>query len=68
VAHFLVDEYIFGRLKTEMFYNHSWINISIDEFIDILDNYIRWYSTSRIKLSLSAMSPIEYRRSLGLIA
>lgn len=61
-------EAFFGRLKNEMFYNHSWINVSIEEFIDILDTYIRWYSTKRIKMSLGAMSPIEYRRSLGLIA
>lgn len=61
-------EEFFGRLKNEMFYNHSWANVSIDDFIDILDTYIRWYSTSRIKMSLGAMSPIEYRRSLGLIA
>ncbi|MCR5672038.1 MAG: IS3 family transposase [Butyrivibrio sp.] len=61
-------EAFFGRLKNEMFYNHSWTYTSIDEFIDILDNYIRWYSTSRIKMSLGAMSPIEYRRFLGLIA
>lgn len=61
-------EAFFGRLKTEMFYNHSWLDISLDEFIDILDAYIRWYSTGRIKMSLGALSPIEYRRSLGLIA
>lgn len=61
-------EAFFGRLKNEMFYNHSWINVSLDEFIDKLDNYIRWYSTGRIKMSLGAMSPMEYRRSLGLIS
>ena len=61
-------EAFFGRLKNEMFYNHTWLNVTIDEFIDILDNYIRWYSSSRIKMSLGAMSPMEYRRSLGLVA
>ena len=60
-------EAFFGRLKNEMFYNHLWIKVSIDEFIDILDTYIRWYSTIRIKLALGAMSPLEYRPSLGLI-
>ncbi|MCR4649433.1 MAG: IS3 family transposase [Lachnospiraceae bacterium] len=30
--------------------------------------YIRWYSTGRIKMSLGAMSPMEYRRSIGLIS
>ncbi len=61
-------EAFFGRLKNEMFYNHSWINVSIDEFIESLDSYMHWYSTGRIKMSLGAMSPMEYRRSLGLIA
>ena len=61
-------EAFFGRLKNEMFYNHSWLDVSIDEFIDKLDDYIRWYSTGRIKMSLGAMSPMEYRRSLGLIS
>lgn len=61
-------EAFFGRLKNEMFYNHLWTNTTIDEFIDTLDTYIRWYSTGRIKMSLGALSPIEYRRSLGLIA
>ncbi len=61
-------EGFFGRLKNEMFYNHSWLHVSIKEFIDILDTYIRWYSTGRIKMSLGGMSPMEYRRSIGLIA
>ncbi|MBQ7058838.1 MAG: IS3 family transposase, partial [Firmicutes bacterium] len=30
--------------------------------------YIHWYSERRIKLSLGGMSPIQYRKSLGLIA
>ena len=52
-------EAFFGRLKNEMFYNHSWINVSLDEFIESLDSYIHWYSTGRIKMSLSAMSPMH---------
>ena len=61
-------EGFFGRLKNEMFYNRSWSNVSIDEFIDILDQYIHWYSKKRRKLSLGGLSPIDYRKSLGLIA
>ena len=57
-------EGFFGRLKNEMFYGKSWTNTSIDEFIDILDDYIRWYGEKRIKTSLG-MSPIDYRKSLG---
>ena len=61
-------EGFFGRLKNEMFYNRSWSNVSIEKFIEILDQYIHWYSKKRRKLSLGGLSPIEYRKSLGLIA
>ena len=61
-------EGFFGRLKNEMFYGVSWRGVSIDEFISELDRYIHWYAEKRIKISLGGMSPIDYRRSLGLIA
>ena len=60
-------EGFFGRLKNEMFYAKSWVNVSIESFIMKLDEYIRWYGEKRIKLSLGGMSPIDYRKSLGLI-
>ena len=61
-------EAFFGRLKTEKFYNHSWVDVPIVEFVNSLDNYIHWYASGRIKMSLGAMSPMEYRRSLGLVS
>lgn len=61
-------EGFFGRLKNEMFYFRSWKNVSIDQFIIELDNYIRWYNEKRIKMSLGAMSPLAYRRSIALVA
>ncbi len=61
-------EGFFGRLKNEMFYNRSWVGVDIEEFIDVLDKYLVWYNEKRIKISLGAMSPVEYRRSLGLTA
>jgi len=61
-------EGVFGRIKNEMFYNRSWAGVSIEEFIAILDAYLRWYNETRIKVSLGAMSPLEYRQSLGLAA
>ena len=61
-------EGFFGRLKNEMFYGKSWTGISIEAFISELDAYIRWYNEKRIKLKLGGMSPLAYRRSLGLIA
>ncbi len=61
-------EGFFGRLKTELFYPRNWQDISIDQFIQIVDSYIRWYNEKRIKISLGSLSPLEYRASLGLTA
>ena len=61
-------EGFFGRLKNEMFYPLSWGGVPIEQFIGELDSYIRWYNEKRIKLSLGAMSPTGYRRSIGLVA
>ena len=60
-------EGFFGRLKNEMFYGRSWYGVSLERFMKRLDDYIHWYNEKRIKLSLGGMSPVEYRRSLGLI-
>lgn len=59
-------EGFFGRLKNEMFYNRDWNDVSIDEFIEILDRYIHWYNEARIKVSLGGKSPLQYRQSLGI--
>lgn len=59
-------EGLFGRIKNEMFYNRAWKGVSLEEFMDILDEYLCWYNEKRIKLSLGARSPLEYRNSLGL--
>lgn len=61
-------EGFFGRLKNEMFYCRTWKDFSIDQFINELDSYLRWYNEKRIKMSLGAMSPVVYRRSIGLAA
>ena len=61
-------EGFFGRLKTELFYPRKWMDTTIEEFIQIVDSYIRWYNEKRIKISLGSLSPIEYRKSLGLVA
>lgn len=61
-------EGLFGRLKNEMFYYQDWTGVKISEFIDILNEYLLWYNTKRIKTSLGNMSPWEYRQSLGLVA
>lgn len=59
-------EGFFGRLKMEMFYGYSWSGVSINQFIDELDKYIKWYAEERLKILLGGMSPLDYRKSLGL--
>jgi transposase InsO family protein len=51
-----------------MFYDRSWAGVPIDQFIDELDSYLRWYNEDRIKMSLGAKSPKAYRQSIGLTA
>lgn len=60
-------EGFFGRLINEMFCGRPWAGVSPERFMEISDNYIRWHNETRIKLSLGGMSPLEFRRSLGLI-
>ena len=57
-----------GRLKTELFYPGDWQATTFEQFIQAVDAYIRWYNEKRVKISLSSLSPAEYRESLGLMA
>ena len=41
---------------------------TVEQFMHIVDAYIRWYIEKRIKVSLGSLSPIQYRKSLGLAA
>jgi putative transposase len=61
-------EGFFGRLKTVWFYPGNWQPTTVEQFTLALDSYIRWYNEKRIKMSLGARSPVDYRRSLGLMA
>lgn len=58
--------YFFQRAFLPFFYSRGWTGVSIQEFIDILNEYLIWYNEKRIKITLGNMSPLEYRRSLGL--
>lgn len=59
-------EGFFGTIKQEMFYSRNWAKVTVNQFINYLDQYLVWYSKDRIKCSLKGMSPINYRRSLGI--
>ena len=59
-------EGFFGRLKVEAFRGVDWGGVTIDGFMDEIGRYIRWCNEKRIKRSLGGMSPMRYRRSLGV--
>ena len=61
-------EGFFGRLKIEFFYGCNWAGVTIEEFMGMLDAYLRWYRDVRIKSDLDYRSPMQYRRDLGLVA
>ena len=61
-------EGFFGRLKNEFFHHRDWSGVSIPEFCRMLDSYLRHYDEGRPKEGLGWMSPMQYRRSLGLAA
>ena len=61
-------EGVFGRLKNELFYGRDWRGVGYEEFRERLAAYLTHYNETRIKKSLDWMSPVQYRRSLGLAA
>ena len=61
-------EGFFGRLKNEFFHHRGWSGVTIPEFCRMLDAYPRYYNEGRPKEKLGWLSPMQYRRSLGLAA
>ena len=61
-------EGFFGLLKREFFYCRDWAGVSLEDFCEQLDAWLRWYNEGRRTTRLGWMSPMEYRRSLGLAA
>lgn len=60
-------ESFFGRIKNEMFYFREWSNVSLENFKTILNDYLTWYNTEKIKISLDFKSLKDYRQNLVLI-
>ena len=61
-------EGFFGRLEIEFFHGCDWAGVTLEEFMDMLDAYPRWYRDVRIKGDLDYRRPMQYRRDLGLAA
>ena len=55
-------------MKVEMLFGEDWRGVTVEEFADEIDRYIRWYNEKRVKQLLRGMSPLQYRRSLGFVA
>lgn len=64
----LRDGGLLRRLKNEFFHHRDWSGVSVPEFCRMLDAYLRYYNEGRPKERLGWMSPMQYRRSLGLAA
>ena len=60
-------EGFFGRIKQEFFHKRSFAGVSMDGFINMLDDYMVWYRDKRIKTEFG-MSIMDRRRRLGLVA
>lgn len=52
-------EGFFGTLKSEIFYDRSFK--SMDELIQKIKNYIRFYNEQRFQKNLGCLTPVEYR-------
>jgi putative transposase len=44
------------------------MDVTVEQFMQMVDSYIHWYNEKRIKISLGSCSPLEYRTRLGLAA
>ena len=55
-------------LKNEFFRHRDWSGVAIPEFCRIFDAHLRYYNEEWLKEKLGWMSPMQYRRSLGLAA
>ena len=62
-------EGFFGRLKQEFFHKRSFADVSMDGFIDMLDDYMVWYRDKRIKTEFGHghHGPSTRARSCGMI-
>ena len=43
-------------------------NVTIEESISQIEEYMVWYRDKHIKMSLGGLSPMEYRKRMGIVA
>lgn len=49
-----------------MFYGRSWQGVTLENFMQQIEEYMVWYRNERIKLSLGRLSPAEFRSNMGV--
>lgn len=54
-----VMENFFGHLKTEAFYPDR--PTTIEALASLIENYIRWWNTTRVHTRIEGLSPVQYR-------
>ncbi len=59
-------EGFFGTMRTEMSCGRDWSGVTLEEIASRTGAYTGRHNTERIKRSLGGMSPLQFRRSLGL--
>ena len=55
-------EWFHSVLKSETFHLYKWRNLTKDNIIDIVKNYIIFYNETRIQQKLNDQSPVDYRK------
>jgi hypothetical protein len=61
-------EGFFGRLKVEFFCERDWQGVAMDGLMGEFDGCMVWYRDRRRKSDLGHVSPMQYRKNLGLAA
>jgi transposase InsO family protein len=58
-----------GRIKQEFFHKRSFAGVTMDEFVDMLDDHMVWYRDRRIKTESGRghHGPVARTRSCGMI-
>lgn len=58
-------EGFFGTLKREFFYERDWREVTVQQFMELLDRWLENFRTQRIRQTLDWLTPYEYRQTLG---
>lgn len=61
-------EGFFGKVKQELFCGQDWNDSGIDEFMTMLDDYMKYCRNVKIKVSMGWMSLMQNMKSLGFAA